>query len=240
MGDPWGWAGESLILRSLAPAVRSDLERAATEVSLKRGDSVFDGKQPIRFVLLPTSGMISLVTTMRDGSRIETHTVGREGIVGAPFIRQRRALLPNLEAVCQMPGDGLNIPVETFAALMERHAELSDLVDRFVHCVIGQMGQSAACNRLHPLEERLAKWLLHAHDRSGTGELPLTHEFLADMLGVRRETVTIAVARLEEEGLVGHRRGHLSVDNRAGLEGASCECYAIVRAEIDSVVPTTD
>jgi CRP-like cAMP-binding protein len=238
MSDPWGWNGESLILRSLSKGIRDEIESEATLVSFQRGEPVFDAQHPFKTVLLPTSGMISLVTTMRDGSKIETHTVGREGIVGGPFVRLRQALLPNLEAFCQMPGDGLGVPIDDFASLMERNAELSDLVDRYTQCVIGQMGQSAACNRLHPLEERLAKWLLHAHDRSGTDELPLTHEFLAEMLGVRRETVTIAVARFEEKGIVGHRRGHLSIEDRGALQAAACECYAIVRGEIDSIVPS--
>jgi CRP-like cAMP-binding protein len=155
-------------------------------------------------------------------------------------VRQGLTLLPNLEAFCQMPGDGLGVPLDDFTNLMDKHDDLVTMVDRFVQLVIGQMSQSAACNRLHPLEERLAKWLLHAHDRAGDDELPLTHEFLSEMLGVRRETVTLAVARLEETGLVGHRRGHISVEDRPGLERASCECYEIVRAEIATVVPASE
>lgn len=240
MAAPYAYPGQNLILGSLDGDVRDAVTEAGTMLSLERGDPIFGGPKPFRFVFFPTSGMISVVVAMRDGSRIETHTIGREGLVGAPFIRQGQTLLPNLEAFCQMPGDGLAVPVEDFTILMDKHEELSTMVDRFVQLVIGQMSQSAACNRLHPLEERLAKWLLHAHDRAGQDELPLTHEFLSEMLGVRRETVSLAVARLEESGLVGHRRGHISVEDRRGLERASCECYAIVRGEIATIVPASE
>ena len=232
MGTPFPAGQSNLAVQRLDPTVREPLERAGKEVDHERGSLLFSRATPLKHVYFPYSGMISIVVSLTDGSRIETHTIGREGIVGVPFF-QRPRIVGNMEALCQMPSRGLRVPVDDFRKLVEESETLAELTEEFNQLVIGQIAQSAACNRLHQLDERLARWLLHAHDRAGSDELPLTHELLAEMLGVRRETISLALGSLERAGVLGHRRGHVSIEDRAGLERVACECYAVIRAELD-------
>jgi CRP-like cAMP-binding protein len=234
--EPFPSGADNLLLRRLDEPMMAALHRVGTQRSLARGDVLFGSSKPFSSVFFPTSGMISVVIVMRDGARIETHTIGREGFVGGPFVRPRRQFVQNLEALCQMPSEGMSVDVDAFARFVAEDETLAAIVDQFNQLIVGQIAQSAACNRLHQLEERLARWLLHAHDRSGTAELPLTHEFLSEMLGVRRETVSLAVGKLEDSGVVGHRRGHISIEDRGGLEARSCECYSVIRSELDALI----
>jgi hypothetical protein len=170
--------------------------------------------------------VISLVTLLDAGS-IEAITIGNDGFVGLPVYHGPGQTVTR--ANCQMPGTTWRMSAADFMKLFPEMPELQRALDRYSQLVIETISQSAACNRIHVIEERCARWLLMSNDRVGSDEIPLTQEFLAQMLGVRRPGVTVAIGILERAGLIAHGRGRITVTNRKGLEAASCECYAAIR-----------
>lgn len=187
--------------------------------------------QPIRYLYFPISGMISLLSPGDEqGGRIEVGVVGCEGLVGLPAFLGARAG-PTLWMV-QVPGEALRIRADTFRRLIRRQSKLHEMLLRYTDLYLRQLTHWVACNSLHPIEKRLCRWLLTVHDRASTDRLPLTHEFLAGMLGVRRASVTDAARRLRKAGLIHYGGGQLTILDRNGLEGAVCTCYHTVRAEL--------
>jgi CRP-like cAMP-binding protein len=189
---------------------------------------------PIERVYFPLNGMVSLVSIMEDGQVVETAVAGREGAVGVfaglgPWHAFTRATV-------QIPATIAVIPTSYFQAAVSQSERIRDLILRYKEALLGQVQQTAACNALHPLEPRLARWLLQALDRTDERELPLTQDSIAQMLSVRRTTVTLVAGRLQEAGLVRYRRGRIIVLDRAGLENAACECYWAIRRRTDNVV----
>jgi CRP-like cAMP-binding protein len=168
---------------------------------------------------------------MRDGSTVEIGVVGPEGMVGIHALLGIEST-PN-ESMVQVPGDGMRIRIGTLLDEFRRGGALQDLTLRYLYAFMMQISQTAACNRLHTVEERLARWLLMCHDRVEGDELALTHDFLAMMLGVRRAGVTGAAVALQAEGYIRYSRGHVTVMDRKALEEFVCECYAAVKAEFD-------
>jgi len=216
----------NIILKELTP---KDLERitsAAEFVTLAGKDPVWEENQPIRTVYFPETAVISLVTLLDAGS-IEAITIGNDGFVGLPVFHGPGQTVTR--ANCQMPGTTWRMSAETFTALCSDMPELNRALDRYSQLVIETISQSAACNRVHVIEERCARWLLMSHDRVASDEIPLTQEFLAQMLGVRRPGVTVAIGILERAGLIAHGRGRITVTDRKGLEAASCECYRAIK-----------
>ena len=198
-------------------------------VTMKIRTPVFDDHSNIRHVYFPITGVISVLATMRNGAAVEIGTVGNEGMAGLPaFLGATRS--PG-QAVQQIPGDSYQLAVDDLHEHIAGGGELAGVLQRYTQAFFIQVAQSAACNRLHPAEERLARWLLTCQDRVGSAEFHLTHEFLGQMLGVRRATVTVIAGVLQEAGIIRYRRGHVTVVNRERLEEASCECYAIVNEE---------
>jgi len=173
------------------------------------------------------SGLVSLVSVMEDGQEIETALVGRDGAVGA-FVGLGR-WNAFARATVQIPATCAVITESYFRAAVSRNEPIRDLMLRFRETLFGQVQQTAACNALHPLEARLARWLLQALDLTDHRELPLTQEGLAKMLGVRRTSVTLAANSFQADGLIRYRRGHIVVLNRVGLEHVACECYRAIR-----------
>ena len=189
-------------------------------------------------VYFPCSGAWSLTKTMEDGGTAEVGTIGNEGMLGcSAFFGNRQS---HTEAIVQVAGaiDPYKMPMAAFLAEMELRGAFFNRVIRYHQAREIQIQQTTACNALHPAEQRCARWLLMTHDRVGRDELKLTHEFLAIMLGVRRPTVTLIVSALEKAGLIanGHR-GTINIANRKGLEAASCECYATVKANFRRLLP---
>jgi CRP-like cAMP-binding protein len=185
-------------------------------------------------VYFPWSGVCSLTVTMGDGRMTEVATIGNEGLVGmsAYFGSQ----MPDALTLVQVPGDGAHaMRVGTFVAEMEREGPLYHLVRRYSQALIALMMQSVGCNALHELDQRCARWLLMTDDCVGGADFALTQEFLSYMLVTRRSSVSIAAGRLQRDGLIQYRRGVVRVLDRAGLEAASCECYAITRSSQDQV-----
>jgi len=195
--------------------------------SLLRGEILQEQEAPVAQVYFPMSGLVSLVSVMEDGQEIETALVGRDGAVGA-FVGLGR-WNAFARATVQIPATCAVITESYFRAAVSRNEPIRDLMLRIRETLFGQVQQTAACNALHPLEARLARWLLQALDLTDHRELPLTQEGLAKMLGVRRTSVTLAANSFQADGLIRYRRGHIVVLNRVGLEHVACECYRAIR-----------
>lgn len=187
--------------------------------------------QPIPFVYFPCSGVISLLIPPEGkGDGIEVGMVGREGVAGLPVFLGADAT--NVRWVVQAPGEALRMQFEDFRASAARRP-LLDLLLLYTNALLAQKSQSVACNALHPVEERLCRWVLTMHSRVESDNFPLTHAFLAAMLGVRRASVTEAARTLQEAGLIRYGRGRLEVLDRPGLERAACRCHRAAEAELD-------
>jgi len=219
-------ATRNIILRELTSEHRQMVIDAADCVSLASKERVWETEQPIHHVYFPETAVISLVTLLDDGL-IEAITIGNDGFVGLPVYHGPGST--NTRANCQMPGLAWRLTADEFRKLCGAMPELGYALDRYSQFVIETISQSAACNRVHVIEERCARWLLMSHDRVASDEIPLTQEFLAQMLGVRRPGVTVAIGILARAGLIAHARGRIQVIDRKGLEAASCECYQAIR-----------
>jgi CRP-like cAMP-binding protein len=224
------------ILNAVPVDVRERLLGLMTPMSLKIKRVLFEAGEVITHVYFPLSGVVSLVTPLVDGNVVEVATIGNEGIVGVPL--QAGGALA-VRAISQVAGTALRMDVATFLAEFGGNGAAHDLMQSYVTALFGQISQAAACNRLHSNEERLSRWLLMSHDRVGANEFGITHEFLGQMLGSRRSTVTLSAGVLQAAGLIRYHRGRVSIRDRDGLEGASCECYGVIRALFDPALRST-
>ena len=218
--------GRNPLLAALPPEERELLEPGLEPVELTLKLTLEEPGRPIAHIWFPSHGVASMVAEMADGSMVEVATIGREGFVGLPLILDAPATANR--TFVQIPGKGDRIPSAAFKALLPRLPALHRLMLRYTLTVVTQIAQGSACNRLHPIEARCARWLLMTHDRVDGDVFPLTHEFLSVMLGVTRPSVSIAAGMLQRAGLVRYARGVVEVLDRPGLEAASCECYQII------------
>jgi CRP-like cAMP-binding protein len=180
-------------------------------------------------VLFPVGAVISLITTMSDGSAAEVAMVGREGMVGMPVFLGNHTL-GNVRAVTQVPGDALAMGVRDLRRAVPGKGRLSDVLDGYANALLAQAAQEVACARLHSLEQRFTRFLLMTSDRAGVEEFPLTHDFLSDLLGVRRPSVSVAANALQVAGLIQYPRGSLTILDVPGLRASTCECYSLITA----------
>jgi CRP-like cAMP-binding protein len=215
------------LLALLPPNEREAILARAEPVIVQSKEIVFKREEPIRHVHFPEDCVISLVTELDDGDQVEAMTTGNDGFVGLAIFHGLAS--SRLKAIGQISGQSLRITVKEYRELVAACPDLYRLMHRYSLFVFETVSQSAACNRLHVIEQRCARWLLMSQDRVGRDTFDLTQEFLAEMLGVRRPGVTVAMGILEKAGLITHRRGSITVVNRAGLEKASCECYRTIR-----------
>ena len=214
----------------LLAALPSDVRRVV-DVDLERvrvpaKTVVYETGGPIAYVYFPIDSVISVVTVMRDGTHIEVVAVGREGLTGAQGLLD--GAVASQLTYCRVAGDAYRMPFARFAVLGARFEPFGALVRRYLSAQLDVMAQSIACNRLHYVSERCARWLLMTHDRVGRADFPLTHEALATILGVRRAGVSIAAAALAQAGSIRYQRGRFSVVDRGSLEQAACECYGAI------------
>jgi CRP-like cAMP-binding protein len=213
---------------------RTELERLGPDlepVTLSFKEPLHEQGKRIKHLYFPNSGVISLVTDVSGGEIVETGTVGREGVAGiGAFLG-----MPNAtgRALCQVPGDGIRLRVEALNAELDRGGSLGPILLRYTNAMMAMLAQGAACNRAHALEQRMCRWLLMTRDRVDSDDFPLTQEFIAQMLGVRRPTVSLAGATLQRAGLIKYSRGRIMILDRPGLEEASCECYAFVHQQFE-------
>jgi CRP-like cAMP-binding protein len=207
---------------------------AGKVVFLKFRKVIHRQDKPVDAVYFPITCMVSLLVTTNDRPQMEMATVGKEGVVGAAELLQTQgAMGMNL---VQIPGDAMRIDALTFQRV-GRRPPIEDILHRHQYALMRQILQGAACNRLHNMEERCARWLLMTHDRAGQNHFPLTQEFLAHMLGVRRATVNVATGMLKKAGFIQYVRGKLTVIDRRGLESSSCDCYRAIVKAYDSILP---
>ncbi|MGC1184904.1 MAG: Crp/Fnr family transcriptional regulator [Candidatus Dormiibacterota bacterium] len=223
---------ENRILACLPPEDRGRLMTKLSPVFLRVKTVLFEPGQLVDAVYFPLDGVISLVTPLEDGAIVEVATVGNEGMVGVPLIFGGTLAV---RAISQVAGRCLTMAADTFLEAMAISHPISQLVQTYVLALFGQISQAAACNRLHTNEERLSRWLLMSHDRIGADRFLITQEFLAQMLGSRRATVTLSAGVLQKAGLIRYHRGHVEIVDRAGLESVSCECYRVIKSELDKV-----
>jgi len=185
--------------------------------------------EPLQHAYFPLTGVLSLVATDADGGVVEVGTIGCEGMAGLPAFLDAVSSPHTLTG--QIPGVHARLPIADLLTLAAPGTTLHTLLLRYTQAFFILAGQSAACNRLHPVEERCARWLLLTHDRVGMDTFPLTQEVLGQMLGVRRPSVTVATNLLQRAGLIAYHRGVITVLDREGLEAAACECYGVINAE---------
>ena len=224
------------LLRSL-PA--EDFQRIAPHlrsVPMKIRQVFHRQNQPIRDVYFPGGGACSLVKTLSDGQVAEVATIGGEGAIGASvFFGEHVA---ECDVLVQVPSaEAYVLSADIFNREMERRGPFFNLVIRCNQALMSQIMQTTVCNGLHSAEQRCCRWLLMTHDRAGNDEFSLTHEFLAAMLGVRRPTVTLVAASLQDAGLIRYRRGMVTIVDRPGLEAAACECYESVKSTWRRLLP---
>ena len=223
------------LLAALPPEDATRLLPHLTETSLEHNRTLEAADRPATHVYFPWGGVCSVTTVMRDGRMVEVGTVGNEGMVGMSVYFG--GMLLDVLTVVQIPGPGAYaMRAGVFTAEMERRGPLFDLIRRYSQALIALIMQSVACNGLHSVDQRCARWLLMSHDRAGPSFL-LTQEHLAAMLGVRRPSVSDVARRLQSQGLLRYSRGRITILNRKGLEKLSCECYPVVRATFDRLVP---
>jgi CRP-like cAMP-binding protein len=209
----------------LAPHLRT--------VTLERGVMLHEAAGEIERVYFPHSGMVSLVTVMQSGTTVETATIGRAGVIGASTGLGAKQSVAR--AIVQLPGTAAWLSASQFHAAANQGQAIRELLVRYNDRLLAEVQQSVACNTLHPLEARLSRWLLQAHDCMDGNAIPLTQEFLGQVLAVRRTTVTIAARLLQSTGLIRYRRGLIEIVDRRKLEELSCECYAVVNRYTDKV-----
>jgi CRP-like cAMP-binding protein len=222
------------LLAGLPAKALAQLRRHLEPVSLARGQSLTKPGVRIDYVYFPESGMVSLVHPLADGTQIEVGVIGREGFVGAAVLLGANS--SPIEAMVQIPGSAVRMRATVFRQQVARNKPFSDAAHRYAQALHLQVSQTAACNGRHLLHERLARWLLTAHDRADSDELPLSHEFLSMMLGTRRVGVTLALGTFRTAGIIKNRHGRVTVIDRANLEDAACECYRSVREEYASLL----
>ncbi|HEX8706933.1 MAG TPA: Crp/Fnr family transcriptional regulator [Pyrinomonadaceae bacterium] len=224
---------ENRILSSLPAA---DYERLAPHlqpIEFSRSERLYLVEERIEYVYFPVGSMISLVSQMADGASIEVGVVGFEGMAGLPFLLGVERS-PH-ETMAQIPGAAMRVSAEVLRAEFERGGALQKRLLRYTQSLLLMTSQLAACNRLHHVDERMARWLLMSYERCNCDELPLTQEFLAMMLGVRRSGVTETAVVLQTDGYINYRRGHISILDRKGLEDVACDCYDILKREFERV-----
>jgi CRP-like cAMP-binding protein len=224
-------ASDNLLLGALSLPDFSLLLPHLKLVSLDAGATLAEQESAVDTVYFPLDGMISLVTAMDTGEVIELATAGHESAIGLFEALGRRPSFAR--AVSQVPGMALTMPAETIRQLALKSARLRELSLCYEQALLAQLAQTAACNALHSLDHRLARWLLQTSDRVNTKSLILTQDFVSQMLGVSRTTVTLLAGKLQKAGIIHYCRGRIEILDRARLEAASCECYHTINRRID-------
>ena len=205
-------------------------------VSLEQGKILHYASETIKDLYFPIDCLISITTTMSDGTTAETGVVGNREVVGVNAFMGGKETTQT-EFIVQIAGSAMKADAQPLLEEFDRNKELRDVLLRYTQALIAQISQTTACNSLHSLEQRLARWLLEAQDRLDSSfELKLTQEFIADMLGVRRAGVTQAAQKLQTSGIIQYKRGHIKILNQQGLEATSCECFKVVKDEYDRLL----
>lgn len=224
-------AVENEILRDLPADERNLVSSKLEPVTMKIHDVLHEPGATIKFGYFPESGIVSILSVLSDGKSTEVGLIGREGFVGLPLAVGFHS--SPTRAICQASGTGLRIAASALVQVLPKCPKLEKALDRYSLSLGMQASQVAACNGLHEVNARLARWLLMCHDRLGLDSVPMTQEFLSQMLGIRRASVTVAAGVLQKAGLIRSVRGQVTVLSRKGLEDLACECYGIINHQME-------
>lgn len=224
-------ARQNKLLNALPEAEFKHLAASLVKTQLPLGTVIFEAGRPVSYVLFPTSGIISLLSVLEDGSSSEIAMVGCEGVVGVSLF-MGQASAPS-RAVVQSVAAGYILPAATLGNEFARGGALQHLLLRYTQAMITQMSQTVVCNRHHSVDQQLCRWLLLSLDRLPGDDLVMTQDLIANMLGVRREGVTEAACKLQHAGAISYKRGRIHVVDRDVLEARSCECYRVVRRDTE-------
>jgi CRP-like cAMP-binding protein len=220
---------ENRLLTALTSEVKAHLLPNLELVALPFKEVLYQPRKPIEYVYFPNHGVVSLLTMLEDGILAEVGLVGDEGMVGiAVFLGVETT---NTEAIVQVPGEAMRMKTDVFKNLVKPDSPLYSLLLRYTHALMLQISQSVACISHHSVEERCCRWLLMTCDRAHSDQFPITHDFLSQMLGVRRASVSVVAGMLQKAGLIRYSRGQMTILDRQGLEAFSCECYRRVKEE---------
>lgn len=222
------------ILASLSGDDRARALSGGEIVEFKVRQSVYRPEERIDDAYFPLGAILSVVARMRDGAMIEVGTIGREGTSAIPLVMGSDTTAN--ECFCQVPGAAWRMPAEVFHDLLAGSRTFREFLNRYLQAYVNMLGQLAACNRLHSVYERCARWLLMTQDRVGNDTFPLTHEFLSIMLGSRRSGVTVAAAALQKAGFIHYSHGTITILDRPGLEATSCECYRVTTDQFGALL----
>ncbi|KKO48293.1 Crp/Fnr family transcriptional regulator [Arsukibacterium sp. MJ3] len=223
------------LLNALSPEVQQRLFPHMELIEMPLGKVLYESGDVLRYVYFPTDSIVSLLYVMENGASAEIAVVGYDGLIGVALFMGGESTTSR--AVVQSAGWGYRLRSQRMKDEFNRHGELLHLMLRYSQALITQMAQTAVCNRHHSIEQQLCRWLLLSLDRLHDNHLLMTQELIANMLGVRREGVTEAACRLHKHGVIDYSRGHITVTDRHKLEQLSCECYAVVKAETDRLLP---
>ncbi|HLA12023.1 MAG TPA: Crp/Fnr family transcriptional regulator [Pyrinomonadaceae bacterium] len=226
--------GENRLLAALPHDEYARLLPQLQQVSFALGEVVYEFGGKLDYVYFPTSSIVSLLYTMENGTSAEMGLTGNDGVVGIALF-MGGGTMPN-RAVVQSAGGAIRMKAKVLQNEFARGGEFQHLLLRYTQALITQISQTAVCNRLHSVEQQLCRWLLLSHDRVKADELIMTQELIADMLGVRREGVTVAAGRLQDAGAISYTRGHIKILDRERLELTVCECYRVVKDEFDRLL----
>lgn len=218
------------VLLSLAPNQRSQILPRLEFVRLKLHQVLHEAGETIKSGYFVNAGLMSILAVQPDGKTVEVGLVGKEGFVGLPLLVGYNS--SPTRVMTQADGTAYRCDASTLKQLVQEFPELGKVLHRFAHQLSMQTTQIAACNRLHDVVSRLARWILMSQDRVGANRLPLTQEFLAQMLGTRRSSVTVAAGVLQQAGMISYTRGSVTILNRRKLEATACDCYRIVQGQL--------
>jgi CRP-like cAMP-binding protein len=225
------------LLAALEPDDFACLERHLQIVNLEQDEVLHEAGDTFRYAYFPHDTVVALVAVLKDGRSAEMAVYGHEGVIGLVGTMATRQSFGRY--VVQAPGTASRIDVECMREVISSRPKVLQLILRFGEAMMTRILQNVACNAVHSVEARCCRWILSIHDRLGRDTLPLTHEFLADMLGVQRSTVSTVTGALQRTGLIRQGRGLITVTDRGGLEAATCECYGTVRRRFERLLPHT-
>lgn len=225
---------QNSILNGLDERTLEETAENCAVSTLKLREKIYTPEEIIRLVHFPIHCVLSVVSQMQDGSQIEIGTIGREGMSAFPLLMGASSTAN--DSYCQVPGSAVTMSAEVFRNLTRNSQTFRQRLDRYLQAYVNMLGQLAACNRLHSVQQRCARWLLLTHDRVDHDEIPLTQEYLAMMLGTDRSGVTIAAGAFQQSGFIRYAHGAITILNRRGLEDAACECYGVARLQFEGLI----
>jgi CRP-like cAMP-binding protein len=209
-------------------------------IKFHRGEVVFDANERLNYVYFPISGIASLICALEDGSTVEVAMVGNDGMLGISMVLGLSESLT--QVTVNQPMQALRLPLNSFKSILartggRRKGEAYKILLEYAHTILSQMAQAVACNRRHTIDQQFASWLLSAFDRSNTNSMKITQESISYVMGVRRESITEAAKRLQEQGMIEYRRGYIELKNRQSMENKACECYKIKKIKVAETKP---